>query len=243
MAGFQLGSVAGHYSERAWGLDLALPRHDETHRICVNNVDAFATEWSLDPQAVDAYAVAREFAAAAILSRPGTGDALRALLLDTVTETARVQGTLFDKMRELGAGGDPSELMANPERLLEGIVPAVESHATRSLNAACATLTAAFDAIALDVVTTLFGPQSSLAEARRRYRLSDARGEDAAGALMGISTQGDHVVAATEFVTAITQQHGLAACDAFMRVDGLVTADELNAPDDWWRRVSTSPLA
>ena len=46
--GFQIGSVAGHFSERAWSLAaLALPRESSERLLVVNNISSFADEWSL----------------------------------------------------------------------------------------------------------------------------------------------------------------------------------------------------
>jgi len=42
-SGFQMGSVAGHFSERAWSLAaLPLPRVDAERQIVVNNLASFA---------------------------------------------------------------------------------------------------------------------------------------------------------------------------------------------------------
>ena len=44
-------------------------------------------------------------------------------------------------------------------------------------------------------------------------------------------------------MAALAGEHGLRVFDALLRVDGLPGADELDAPDAWYRRVTTSPLA
>jgi hypothetical protein len=45
--GFQMGSVAGHFSERAWSLAiLPLPREDSERLLVVNNLASFAEAWS-----------------------------------------------------------------------------------------------------------------------------------------------------------------------------------------------------
>ena len=71
--GFQMGSVAGHFSERAWSLAvLPLPRLDPTRLIVVNNLTSFAEAWSLERDEVYVFALAQEFVAALVLSQPGT---------------------------------------------------------------------------------------------------------------------------------------------------------------------------
>ena len=80
-------------------------------------------------------------------------------------------------------------------------------------------------------------------EAYARHRRSDARGEDAAAALFGISTQGPHHEAATEFVATLAAEHTLSVFGALLRVDGLPSAKELDDPHAWYERVTTSPLA
>ncbi|MGC2168646.1 MAG: zinc-dependent metalloprotease, partial [Acidimicrobiales bacterium] len=127
--------------------------------------------------------------------------------------------------------------------LLEGIEVPEETNATRAINAATSVLLAFFDAVAKDVTETMLGPRPGLFEAYARHRRSDARGEDAAAALFGISTQGPHHDAAREFVSTLVAEHGLGVFSALLRVDGLPSASELASPSAWYERVTTSPLA
>lgn len=242
--GFQMGSVAGHFSERAWSLAvLPLPRLDATRLLVVNNLTSFAEAWSLDRDEVYVFALAQEFVAALVLSRPGTGDALRALLIDAVREAGAAQSNLLDRLQTMINPEDVNELMSNPEALLEGIEVPEDSDATRAINAAASVLLAFFDHAALSITESILGPRPLLAEAYARHRLSDARGEDAAAALFGIATQGPHHDAAKKFVNELAEAHGLGVFDALLRVDGLPNTHELDAPEQWYQRVTTSPLA
>ncbi len=243
-AGFQTGSVAGHFSERAWSLAvLALPRLNGDRLIVVNNLRAFADEWSLERDEVYVFALAQEFVASLVLSREGTGDALRALLLDSTQEAAAIQGDLMGRLQSLMGDGDINGLMADPERLLEGIELPEETDATRAINAATSVLLAFFEAAAHEITTAMLGPRPQLVEAYRRHRRSDARGEDAAAALFGIATHGAHHEAAHAFVEHLRDVHGLRVLDAMLRVDGLPTFEELTDPEAWLARVNDSPLA
>jgi uncharacterized protein (DUF2342 family) len=243
-AGFQMGSVAGHFSSRAWSLAvLPLPRLNDQHLLVVNNLTNFAGEWSLEHDEVYVFALAQEFVASLVLSQPGTGDALRALLIDTVNESNAIQGDLMSRLQGLMESGDINDMMNNPEALLDGIEVPEESDATRAVNAAASVLLAFFCAAAQDITEKLLGPRPALAEAYARHRRSDARGEDAAAALFGISTQGPHHDAATTFVSALAQKHSLSIFGALLRVDGLPSAAELTDPDAWYERVTNSPLA
>ena len=242
--GFQMGSVAGHFSARAWSLAvLPLPRLNGQHLLVVNNLANFASEWSLEHDEVYVFALAQEFVASLVLSQPGTGDALRALLIDAVNEANAIQGDLMGRLQGLMESGDINDMMNNPESLLDGIEVPEESDATRAINAAASVLLAFFFAAAQDITEKLLGPRPALAEAYTRHRRSDARGEDAAAALFGISTQGPHHDAATAFVSALVEKHSLSVFDALLRVDGLPSANELNSPDVWYERVTNSPLA
>jgi len=242
--GFQMGSVAGHFSERAWSLAvLPLPRLDDRRLLVVNNLATFAEEWSLERDEVYVFALAQEFVASVVLSQPGTGDALRALLIDTVNEAHAVQGDLMTRLQSLIQSGDVNELMQNPEQLLDAVGVPEDSAATRAINAAAAVLSAYFFATAREITETLLGPRPALIEAVNRHRRTDARGEDAAAALFGITTQGTHHDLATAFVAHVTELHGLSAFGALLRVDGLPSASELEKPDAWYERVTTSPLA
>jgi uncharacterized protein (DUF2342 family) len=242
--GFQMGSVAGHFSERAWSLAaLPLPRLDAERLLVVNNLTTFATDWSLETDEVYVFALAREFVASLVLTQPGTGDALRALLIDAVREAAAVQGDLMTRLQSMIKPEDINELMNNPESLLDGIEIPEDTDATRAINAAASVLLAFFDASARAITEAILGPRPTLVEAYRRHRRSDARGEDAASALFGISTQGPHHDDAETFVATLRDQHGLAVFDALLRVDGLPSHDELTSPDSWYQRVTNSPLA
>jgi len=242
--GFQMGSVAGHFSQRAWSLAvLPLPRLNDQRLIVVNNVAAFADAWSLSPEMVDVYALAQEFTASVILSQPGTGDALRALLLDAIRDAMAVQGDLMGRLQSMINPEDLASLMGNPEQLLDGLEIPEETPATRAINAAASVLSAVFDAVARWVTEQMLGPSPQLVEAVRRHRLSDARGEDAAAALFGISTQGEHHDAAAAFVAELQSQYSLSVFSALLRVDGLPSASELDNPHDWYERVTNSPLA
>lgn len=243
-AGFQMGSVAGHFSARAWSLAvLPLPRLNDQHLLVVNNLANFATEWSLERDEVYVFALAQEFVAALVLTQPGTGDALRALLIDTVNEANAIQGDLMERLQTMMESGDINEMMSNPESLLDGIEVPEESDATRAVNAAASVLLAFFSAAAHDITEKLLGPRPALAEAYTRHRRSDARGEDAAAALFGISTQGPHHDAATTFVSTLVAEHSLSVFGALLRVDGLPSASELSDPNAWYERVTNSPLA
>ncbi len=242
--GFQMGSVAGHFSERAWSLAaLPLPRLDAQRLLVVNNLKSFSEAWSLERDEVYVFALAQEFLASLVLTQPGTSDALRALLIDTVRESTKAQGDLLTKLQSMINPDDIAGIMENPESLLDGIEMPEETDATRAINAAASVLLAFFDAAAHEITEAILGPRPALVEAYRRHRRSDARGEDAAAALFGISTQGEHHETAAAFVAYIAGQHTLRAFDALLRVDGLPNAAELSSPDQWFTRVTNSPLA
>lgn len=242
--GFQLGSVAGHFSERAWSLSaLALPRESDVRHLVVNNVVAFAEEWSLERDEVYVFALSREFVASLILSQPGTGDALRALLVDAVRESAAAQGDLIQRLQGMINPDNMASFMSNPEAILDEIELPGDTDATRAINAAAAVLSAFFGAAAAEITTAMMGPRPLLIEAWRRHRFSDARGEDAAAALFGIANQGPHHDAARSFVAHVARDHGLGAFSALLRVDGLPSDADLSDPDGWYERVSNSPLA
>jgi uncharacterized protein (DUF2342 family) len=243
-SGFQMGSVAGHFSERAWSLAaLPLPRTDAERQIVVNNLASFAEAWSLERDEVYVFALAQEFLASLVLTQPGTGDALRALLIDSVRESTKAQGDLLSRLQSMINPEDIAGFMENPESLLDGIELPEETDATRAINAAASVLLAFFDAAAHQITAAILGPRPALVEAYRRHRRTDARGEDAAAALFGISTQGEHHDQAATFVGTLTKDYGLRVFDALLRVDGLPSAAEILDPNAWYQRVTNSPLA
>lgn len=242
--GFQLGSVAGHFSERAWSLAvLPLPRLTSKVSIAVNNVGSFADEWSLPRDVVYVFALAQEMISALILSQPGVSDALRFILADTVRQAAATQGDIMSKLQGMMNPENLAALSINPEQLLDGLDLPESTEATRALDAALGALLAVGDQMANDITSAIMGPNTALSEAWRRHRLSDARGEDAAAALFGASLQGEHHERARQWVTTLLADVGEAAFTPLLRVDGLPSDEELSSPMQWWTRVSTSPLA
>ncbi|MHB1209024.1 MAG: zinc-dependent metalloprotease [Acidimicrobiales bacterium] len=242
--GFQMGSVAGHFSERAWSLAvLPLPRLNDERLLVVNNLASFAEAWSLERDEVYVFALAQEFVASLVLTQPGTGDALRALLIDAVREASAAQSDIMTRLQTMINPEDLSSIMSNPESLLDGIEVPEDTDATRAINAAASVLSAFFEHAAHQITTALLGPRPALVEAYKRHRRSDARGEDAAAALFGISTQGLHHDLAHDFVESLSANHGLGVFDALLRVDGLPSHEELTDPESWYQRVTTSPLA
>jgi len=242
--GFQLGSVAGHFSETAWSLGaIPLPRENDERAIIVNNVARFADEWSLDHDQVMIYAVAYEHTAATYLCQDGTGTALRALLFDAVQDAQAAQGDIMGRLTGLIQGGDMSELMSNPEQLFDGIELGEETPATIAIDAASVCLRATFDFIASHVTHSIVGPTPLLDEALRRHRRSDAKGEESAAALFGISIRGSRVDVAEQFVREVVATWGIEELTRLFQLDGLPSADEFAQPALWRSRVTQSPFA
>ena len=126
---------------------------------------------------------------------------------------------------------------------IRGLTPPDDSPAVVALNAATAALSAYVDDAAQHVTEAIVGPQPALREAYRRFRRSDARGEDAAAALFGITLQGPVHDRAQSFVVTLRESGRYAEIGALMRADGLPSAEELSNPDAWCERVRNSPLA
>ena len=139
--------------------------------------------------------------ASLVLTQPGTGDALRALLIDAVNEAAAVQGDLLERLQSMFESGDVNSTDEQP-RVAARRHRRCPTRATRRAPStpppACCWPSSAPPP--RSITETLLGPRPALVEAYARHRRSDARGEDAAAALFGISTQGPHHEAARDFV-------------------------------------------
>jgi len=242
--GFQLGSVAGHFSETAWSLGaIPLPRENDERDIIVNNVARFADEWSLDHDQAMIYALAYEHTAATYLRQDGTATALRALLFDAVRDAQAAQGDIMGRLTGLMQSGDMGELLSNPEQLLDGIELGEETPATIAIDAASVCLRASFDFIASHITHSIIGPTPLLDEALRRHRRSDTKGEESAAALFGISIRGSRVDIAEQFVREVVSSWGIEELTRLFELDGLPSAEELVKPAQWRSRVKQSPFA
>ena len=242
--GFQSGSAAGHFALHAWSpSQLPLPRRPLPGVVAIDNVGAFATEWSIDLDHALCYAGTHEAIGANFLSRDGIAVALEALLFDAVADASAAQGDIMQRLTDLFQGGGMDEYISNPDRIMDQLGEISVTPATVRLDSAICVLRASIDALAAHISSEVVGPIPSLLEALRRSQLETDTGEKSAAAMFGVSLAGDAMDDARDFVDSIVVSRGHDALLRVTQADGLPLPGELSDAAAWFERVSASPFA
>jgi putative hydrolase len=242
--GLQVGSTAGHLAERALGSSaFPLPWPGSKHPlIVVRNVTQFASDWSLDEDHVAAFTLARELTAHAVLARPGTAARLEALLAASTEAQMRAQQSLLSRLTDEDGPEDLTALLGDPERFLEGLSGlegSLDGPEHDALNAAVTALGGYFDEVARVVADRITGDAGQLAEAWRRHRTGDAKGDEAAAALFGVDLSRPRVEEGAAFVAGVVERAGFDSLTRlFKDASGLPTPAEIVAPGLWLERTS-----
>ena len=245
LLGMQFGSAAGHLAERALGsYALPLPWPSGAPLLLVpENIGAFAEDWSIPLEEARLFAVTRELAGRTVISSPAVADRINELLGAAMRDTLGAQSSLLEK---LGSGGDPemlASLMGDPEALMAELSTPQGLESTARLTAATTALAAYVDHLAATVASRLTASHSLLVEAWRRHRITDAKGEQAAGGLFGLDLSANEVERGDAFVTGVLERAGE---DGLARLlEGgitLPTPSEINAPGLWLERIALPEL-
>ena len=245
MLGLQFGSAAGHLAERALGtyaLPLPWPTSGEL-LVIPANVARFAEDWSLPLDEVRLFTLVRELTAHAVLGAPQTAARIVELLSASMTDALAAQRSLIEKMTSSGDPEALAGLMANPDSLLAELVTPGAQATSANLTAATTAIGAYVDHVTAQITTTLCGSSTLLLEAWHRHRVTDAKGEQAAGGLFGLDLTAPEVERGQAFVDGVLAREGDNGLAKLLR-DGwaLPTPTELDDPALWLERLSFGEL-
>jgi putative hydrolase len=242
MLGLQFGSAAGHLAQRALGqyaLPLPWPASPEL-LVVPENVKRFAADWSLDEDAVRLWVCVRELSMHAMASRPAIAARLTELLDAAASEAAAVQQGLADRLRPDAAEPEALQhLLSDPEALLADLLTPGTRATSARLTAATTALGAYADHLTVTIARATTGNEADLSEAWYRYRVEDAKGYPAAGALFGVDLGREQVDRGVSFVRGVIEragEEGLARLVASAQT--LPTPAEIEAPGLWLERIS-----
>jgi uncharacterized protein (DUF2342 family) len=203
-------------------------------------VKGFATDWSLDLDAVRLWVCVRELAMHAMVSRPHIAGRLTELLDAAAADAAAVQQGLADRLRPDAAEPEALQhLLADPEALLADLLTPGARATSARLPAVATALGAYADHLTVTVAKVTTGNEAALSEAWYRYRVEDAKAYPAAGALFGLDLGREQVDRGTAFVRGVIEragEGGLAQLVASAKA--LPTPAEIDAPGLWLERIS-----
>ena len=242
MLGLQFGSSAGHLAQRALGqyaLPLPWPASPEL-LVVPENVKGFATDWSLDLDAVRLWVCVRELAMHAMVSRPHVASRLTELLDAAAADAAAVQEGLADRLRPDSAEPEALQhLLADPEALLADLLTPGARATSARLTAVATALGAYADHLTVTIAKVTTGNEAALSEAWYRYRVEDAKGYPAAGALFGLDLGREQVDRGAAFVRGVIERAGEdGLAQLVTSAKALPTPAEIDAPGLWLERIS-----
>ena len=239
--GMQFGSAAGHLAQRAFGqYALPLPWPESSTLLLVPaNVARFAEDWSLPLQEVQLWVCVRELTMDAVLTRPGVRASLSTLLGDASAHAAAAQRSMVER---LGDGlGDPAALedaLGDPEALLSDLITPEQRNLSSALSAQTTALGAYVDHVTAGIAEQLTSSSASLREAWYRYRIEDAKGEQAFAGLFGLNVGRDEVDRGRSFVSGVIERAGENALTRLWTNElDLPTPAEVDAPGLWLARI------
>lgn len=244
LLGMQFGSAAGHLARRALGqyaVPIPWPASEEL-LVVPENIGVFADDWSLPHDETELWVCVRELTTHAVLSRPHVGARLRELLETAVVDSISAQSGLAERLSgEMESPEALQGLLSDPEALLADLLTPGQRHTSAQLVAVVTALGAYVDHVTAAVATKLAGSAGALTEAWYRYRIADAKGEQAAGALFGLDLGREQVDRGAAFVRGVLEragEEGLARLWA--SASTLPTPAEVDAPGLWLERISLS---
>src|SRR5580704_7605032 len=241
LLGMQFGSAAGHLARRAFGqYALPLPWPESNTLLLVpSNVATFAEDWSLPLQEVQLWVCLRELTMHAVMSRPGVRSTLNTLLADASAHAAASQRSMVER---LGDGlGDPAALegvLSDPESLLADLISPEQQHISNALTALTTSIGAYVDHVTAGIASTLTSAPAALREAWYRYRVEDAKGEQAFAGLFGLNVGQAEVERGTAFIDGVVERAGEDALSRLWTDEkDLPTPAEVDAPGLWLARI------
>ena len=242
LLGMQAGSMVGHLARRALSqYELPVPRPPSDDLVLVpQNLNEFATDWSLPLDDVRLWLCLSEVTHHAVLGRPHVRARLDHLLRSYVGGFRPDPNALQDRLTALDPSdptsfqavlGDPSELlgaMETPEQRqvlarIEALVAAIEGYTDHVMDGAG---------------QRLVGGYNALLEALRRRRAERGEGERFVARLFGLDLTPAQYERGRNFVKGVIEragEDGLARLWASERE--LPTPAEVDAPGLWLERI------
>jgi len=245
LLGLQFGSAAGHLAERALGTyALPLPWPEGADLLIVpKNVAAFAEDWSLPLDEARLFAVTRELAGLTVLGSASIAARISELLEAAMADALDAQSSLIDKMTSSGDPEALSSMLSDPDALLAQLVTPGGMASSATLTAATTAVAAYLDHIADVVAGRLTSSAALLHEAWRRHRVTDAKGEQAAGGLFGLDLSAGQVERGQAFVAGVLERQGEDGLAKLLSGGAaLPTPAEIEAPGLWLERLALPEL-
>ncbi|MDQ3679850.1 MAG: zinc-dependent metalloprotease [Actinomycetota bacterium] len=242
LLGLQAGSLVGHQARRALGqYDLPVPRPPSDELLVVPaSVNAFAADWSLDPDDVRMWVCLVQITHHAVLGRPHVSERLGGLLRQYVEGFQADPSVFEDKLGAIDPTNPASlqEVLGDPGELLGAMqTPAQRGLLTR-LKAVVATIEGYVDHVVGATGGNLVASAPALIEAMRRRRSDGGEGERLAEHLFGLELGQAEYERGAAFIGGVLERAGEEGLDRLWRSEReLPTPAEVDAPGLWLERI------
>ncbi len=238
----QVGSMLGHLAGQVMGThDLIVPYGDVGDLLIVaGNVDAVASDWSLDADSVRLLVALREVTYHSVLAR----EPVRSVLQDLVRSyAAGVQFSGFGgddiDLEDLSDPDTLGELLSDPSRLLAPDESEKQRNARTRLEVIGSTLHAYVAHVVTEVAGSLGTSFVPVQEAFRRRRLDRDPSYEAAERFFGLYLDEAKVEAGRSFVEGVVERAGAESLRTlWLHERNLPTAAEFEAPGLWLERIA-----
>ena len=252
MMAMSAGSIAGHLATKAFGsYVLPIPRPDDRILILVDNIDLFATEWSLPSSDVQLWVCISEIATHSVLSVNHIKAAFEQLLQRYVDGFQTDPRGFEDRFMNLDIGsGDPAELqkqlqsaLGDPENLLGALRSDAQSAVIPDLEALLAVVVGYVDYVVEKVAQDLLSSYESLSEVVRRRRFTTSAGDQFVEKLFGVEITSELVERGSTFISGVLDRADEATLARLWNdSEALPTPNEVDAPGLWLARIDLPEL-
>ena len=242
LLGMQFGSAAGHLARRAFGqYALPLPWPESNTLLLVpGNVATFAEDWSLPLQEVQLWVCLRELTMHAVMTRPGVRSSLIHPAGRRRGPRRRVPAVHGGAPRRRAWATRPHSrgCSSDPESLLADLISPEQRHISNALTALTTSIGAYVDHVTAGIAATLTSSPAALREAWYRYRVEDAKGEQAFAGLFGLNVGQAEVDRGAHFIDGVVERAGEEALTRLWADErDLPTPAEVDAPGLWLARI------
>lgn len=247
LLGMTAGSLVGHLATRSFGLyDLPIPRPASDDLLVVaGNVEAFASDWSLDGDDLRLWVCLHQLTHHAVLGLPHVRARLDELLGDYAAAFVSDPDTLSTKLGDLEVdptGGDPmarfQELMGDPEVILGAVRSPRQRELLPWLDGLVSVIAGYVDHIMDEVGTGLVGSYQQITEAQRRRRVEAAAADRFIERLLGLELSQAHFDRGSAFIDGVIERAGADGLERlWSSAEVLPTPAEVDAPGLWLARI------
>lgn len=249
MLAMTAGSMVGHLAQRSFGqYDLPIPRPiigtaaDELH-LLAPNLDAFAAEWSINPEEIRLLTCVHEIAHHTVFGVPHIRDRMNDLLTSYVSSFRNDAGAMEDQLGSIDLTNPESmnhlqEVFGSPEVILGAITSPAQQAMRPALEAHVAVVVGVVDHVVDVVGTRLVTNYGMISEATRRRRVEAAEPDRFVERLFGLELTQPTYDRGAAFVSGVLERSGEAGLRRLWTdASHLPTPPEVDAPGLWLARI------